>query len=94
MGAHGLLGHLLYYLVSIARDHLGLMFFLATAVALAGNRYEILIDTSTIRPLPGDVVRIRLQFDTFFVRKDAALHNDFRQLVVRAPDVKLLPKKD
>jgi hypothetical protein len=44
----------------------------------AGNRYEILIDTSTIRPLPGDVVRIRLQFDTFFVRKDAALHNDFR----------------
>jgi hypothetical protein len=49
----------------------------------AGNRYEILIDTSTIRPLPGDVVRIRLQFDTFFVRKDAAPHNDFRQLVSR-----------
>jgi hypothetical protein len=56
-----------------------------------GNQYEVEVNTSAIR-LPADqTVRIRVKFDTFYVRKDAALHNDFRELVVRSPDVSLLP---
>jgi len=54
-----------------------------------GNRYQIEINTSSVR-LPADqIVRIRLKFDAFYVPNDA--HNDFPQLVVRAPDVNLLP---
>jgi hypothetical protein len=56
-----------------------------------GDQYEVDIDTSSIR-LPADqIVQIRVKFDTFFVRKAAALHNDFRELVVRSPDISLLP---
>jgi hypothetical protein len=56
-----------------------------------GDRYEIELNTSSIRIPAEEIVRIRVKFDTFFVRKDAALHNDFRELVVRSPDVSLLP---
>jgi hypothetical protein len=56
-----------------------------------GNEYEVHIDTSSIR-LPADqIVKVRVKFDTYFVRKNAALHDDFRELVVRSPDVSLLP---
>jgi hypothetical protein len=56
-----------------------------------GDRYEIDVNTSSIQ-LPRDqTVRIRVKFDTFFIRKDAKLHNDFRELVVRSPEVSLLP---
>jgi hypothetical protein len=53
------------------------------------NRYEIELNTSSIRVPAQELVRIRVKFDTFFVRKDAALHNDYRELVVRSPDVSL-----
>jgi hypothetical protein len=53
------------------------------------NRYEIELNTSLTRIPAQELVRIRVKFDTFFVRKDATLHNDFRELVVRSPDVSL-----
>jgi hypothetical protein len=53
------------------------------------NRYEIELNTSSTRIPAQELVRIRVKFDTFFVRKDAALHNDYRELVVRSPDVSL-----
>jgi SPX domain protein involved in polyphosphate accumulation len=49
------------------------------------------VNTSAIQLPADETVRIRVKFDTFYVRKDAALHNDFRELVVRSPDVRLLP---
>jgi hypothetical protein len=54
-----------------------------------GNRYQIEINTSSVRSPADQIVRIRLKFDTFYVPKDA--HNDFPQLVVGAPEVSLLP---
>jgi hypothetical protein len=54
-----------------------------------GDRYEIELNTSSTRIPAQEFVRIRVKFDTFFVRKDAVLHNDFRELVVRSPDVSL-----
>ncbi len=57
----------------------------------SGNQYEVELNTSSLRLPAESLVHIRLKFDTFFVRKDAALHNDFRELVVRSPDVSLLP---
>jgi hypothetical protein len=56
-----------------------------------GNQYEVEVNTSAIQLPADETVRIRVKFDTFYVRKDAALHNDFRELVVRSPDVRLLP---
>jgi hypothetical protein len=56
-----------------------------------GDQYQIGINTSSVRLPAEQIVHIRVNFDTFYVRKDAALYNDFRELVVRAPDVSLLP---
>jgi hypothetical protein len=56
-----------------------------------GDQYQIEINTSSVRLPAEQIVHIRVKFDTFYVRKDAALYNDFRELVVRAPDVSLLP---
>jgi hypothetical protein len=56
-----------------------------------GNQYQIEINASSVRLPAEQMVHIRVKFDTFFVRKDAALHNDFRELVVRTPEVSLLP---
>jgi hypothetical protein len=56
-----------------------------------GDKYGVDLDTSSV-PLPGtEEVSVRIKFDTFFVRKDAAVHHDYRELVVRAPEVRLLP---
>jgi hypothetical protein len=56
-----------------------------------GDQYQIEINTSSVRLPAEQIVQIRVKFDTFYVRKDAALYSDFRELVVRAPDVSLLP---
>ena len=56
-----------------------------------GGKYEIEVNTSLLPPQTDEIVHIRVKFDTFFIRKDAALHNDFRELVVRSPDVSLSP---
>jgi hypothetical protein len=55
-----------------------------------GNEYEIDLDTAGLELPQTDEVKVRVSFDTFFVRKDAAAHNDYRELVVRKPDVRLL----
>jgi hypothetical protein len=63
---------------------------LKTVFRRIADQYEADLDTSTISLPPGQLVQVRVTFDTFFVRKDAALHNDYRELVVRSPDVSLL----
>jgi hypothetical protein len=56
-----------------------------------GDKYGVDLDTSSV-PLPAtEEVSVRIKFDTFFVRKDAAVYHDYRELVVKAPEVRLLP---
>jgi hypothetical protein len=56
------------------------------------NSYEIIIDFSQRNLPPSDPVKIRLNFDTFFVPKKIGLNGDSRELVVSAPTlVQLIP---
>ena len=50
-----------------------------------GERYEILIDTSSIELPPSDLISLRLKFDAFFVPKEIGINGDTRELVVRVP---------
>jgi len=57
------------------------------------NSYEILIDFSNTELPLADPVRLRLNFDTFFVPKKIGINGDTRELVVKAPTlVQLLPR--
>ena len=57
------------------------------------NSYEILIDFSKMDLPPSDSVRLRLDFDTFFVPSKIGINADTRELVVNAPAlVQLLPR--
>ena len=57
------------------------------------NSYEILIDFSNMELPPSDPVRLRLNFDTFFVPKKIGINGDTRELVVGAPTlVQLIPR--
>jgi hypothetical protein len=56
------------------------------------NSYEIMIDFSQLNVPSSDPVKIRLNFDTFFVPKKIGINGDTRELVVNAPTlVQLLP---
>jgi len=52
-----------------------------------GDRYDILINTSSIQLPPSEMVQIKIEFDTFFVPKQIGLNSDVRELVVQAPDL-------
>jgi len=57
-----------------------------------GNSYEILIDLSNIELPQSDPIRLRLNFDTFFVPKKIGINEDTRELVLPAPSlVRLSP---
>jgi hypothetical protein len=58
------------------------------------NCYEILIDFSKMELPPSDPVRLRLDFDTFFVPDEIGINGDTRELVVKAPTiVRLIPRR-
>jgi hypothetical protein len=51
------------------------------------NGYEILVNASSIRLPPTELVDIRLDFDSFFVPKMRGTGSDRRELVAKAPDL-------
>jgi hypothetical protein len=59
----------------------------------AGNDYEIVIDTSSLRFPQTDTVDLQLDFDSFFTPKKKANRNDDRELVVKGPALVQLFRK-
>jgi hypothetical protein len=56
------------------------------------NKYEILVDLSKVELPQADPVRLRLNFDTFFVPKKNGMNDNPRELVLPAPSlVRLSP---
>jgi len=66
---------------------------LSSSLRRTGERYEILIDVSSIKNLPTDPVRISISFDTFFVPSKLGINADNRELVVPTPDLVELLRK-
>jgi len=66
---------------------------LSSSLRVADKRYEILIDASAIKGLSSDPVRVSLSCDTFFVPKKLGINADERELVMPAPDLVQLLRK-
>jgi hypothetical protein len=78
--------------VSAAIETEGGSIALYSSLRVIGKRYEIFIDTSSVKDLP-DPVRVSLSCDTFSVPKKLGLSGDTCELVMPSPDrVELLGK--
>jgi hypothetical protein len=66
---------------------------LSSSLRVVDKRYEILVDLSSIKDLSSDPVQVSLSCDTFFVPKKLGVNADERELVMPAPDVAELLRK-
>ena len=58
------------------------------------NGYEILVDTSSLMLPSSESVSIHLHFSAFWVPKSLGISDDERELVVRAPNLVQLVRKE